>query len=532
MSTDHHQSRQPKGIPVGGQFATSAKAEAGLTLDPALDQDSVVDNPGVVDETQDYDADSVQEPVLAYTFPAWKTAKAVASIDKANRRAERAGIPERFTYTIENFEKTTKDELTGVEKIETMATLTLDRPVVKHDGWEFSATLTWDDEVGMVSRVVPGAELTERPRERVCDVCGSARDRKDTYVVQRTNPETGEREQMQVGSNCLTRFMGIRPAGLFMLEFDVDTSEGVTEPPANGPRVEPRYPSDYILGLGLAVAEERGWVSRSAAEAYNAAGGAKTATADVVYFVLNGKPTRAEEKREQERLRARAEELRAEGAAESLLEEARTIEGDSEYAINMRAIAAAESVTGRNMGLLLSAIAARQNRIDREVKAEALTTSKHIGKPKDKIKDVPVTVDSVSYHDGDYGVRTLVKMRDTDGNVIAWWGSGRHEFTEGGKYTLAATVKKHGEYQGVAETTVLRAKLVDADAPAPTVIPTANPKSIFAKHSDMQSLNAAADRSLNRLEGDKLAAKEAEYEARRKEIQEFERARQAAESEA
>lgn len=77
---------------------------------------------------------------------------------------------------------------------------------------------------------------------------------------------------------------------------------------------------------------------------------------------------------------------------------------------------------------------------------------------------------------------------------------------------------------GPLSVTDMTRLVTDADAPAPRVIPSANPKSIFAKHSDMQSLNTSADRSLSRLEGEALAAREAEYEARRKEIQEWLRA--------
>jgi hypothetical protein len=398
-----------------------------------------------------------------FTFPAWKAAKAIASIDKANRRAERAGIEERFTYDLEKFEKRSTDPLTGLDKVEQMTTLRLNRPSVRHEGWEFTGTLTWDEEVGMISRVVPGADLTDRPDERTCDVCGQQRDRKDTYVVQRTNPETGEREQLQVGSNCLTRFMGIKPAGLWMLEFDVDTSEGETEPP-EGTRGAPdiRRDSRQVLAVALATAKIYGWVSRSAANAYNEAGGSKTATADRVAEVIRNSPRTEEARRAIEEILAQASEMGDD--ADSLLAETREMDGDSEYATNMRAIASAETVGMRNMGMLVSAVGSRQARIDREAKAAAAGVSEFVGKPKDKIERTAEVISARFYENGFDG-KTLVLLRDTDGNVFKWWATGRKddEITEGSKVSMKATVKNHEEYQGVKQTVILRAKLTEVD---------------------------------------------------------------------
>ena len=425
-------------------------------LVPVSDHDPYGPDP---DSDPDSDLDGSPYMPTEFTFPSWKAAKAVASIDKANRRAERAGIEERFTYDLKTFEKRSTDPLTGLDKVEQMTTLRLNRPSVKHEGWEFTGALTWDEEVGMISRIVPGADLTDRPDERTCDVCGQQRDRKDTYVVQRTNPDTGEREQMQVGSNCLTRFMGIKPAGLFMLEFDVDTSEGETEPP-EGTRGAPdvRRDSRQVLAVALAVTKAHGWVSRSAANAYNEAGGSKIATADRVAEVIRNSPRTEEQRREIAAILTQAADMGDD--ADSLLAEIRDMDGDSEYATNMRAIASAETVGMRNMGMLVSAIAARQARIDREVRAKVGEGSEFLGPPKTKIADLPVTIDSTKPISGYQGaVNTLVLMHDDKGNVIKWFATGEKDYEAGQRCTMKATVKENDEYQGVKQTVVTRAKL-------------------------------------------------------------------------
>lgn len=390
-----------------------------------------------------------------YTFPAWKLDKALASIKTANRRAERAGITARITYDVETFTKTHTDPNTGIESVVGMVTLALHRPVVKHEGWEFVGTLTWDAEAGLVTRIVPGATLIARPQERRCDVCETNRHRKDTYVVQYVDAHTGARDQVQVGKNCLARFMGIRPAGLWMLEFDLDADTfSSDEADWYGPREEERYVSEQVLALGLAAAEAYGWVSQAKASTSSA-----TSTADVVAFVLFGRPRTDEDRRRIDDLLLRGAEIRATGDARALLDEARSLDGDTDYAIDLRAVAAPDSVTSRNMRLLLSSIATRQNRQQREARAAASADSRHIGAKKERLRDVRVVVDAVIYTDSDYGVRTLVLMRDDEGNVIKWRASGSKEFETGQAYLMTGTVKDHGEYQGVKQTVVSRVQL-------------------------------------------------------------------------
>ncbi|KQP63136.1 hypothetical protein [Nocardioides sp. Leaf285] len=447
-----------------GTYAAFARSEADLhDLDLAVDPATGLGDDGSVTEPSE-----VEEQRNTYVFESWKTDKAIASIEKANRRAERAGIAERFGYRTETFEERRVEERTGVETIVEMTRLHLDRPTVQHEGWEFAATLSWDDEVGLVTRSVPGAELDHRPTDRTCDVCGQNRERRDTYVVSRTDPETGKRTQMQVGSNCLTRFMGIKPAGLWMLEFDVEESENAAPPATGRNRVEQRYDSTQVMAIALAAVEDDGWVSRSAARAYYEASNGeatKTATADIVGSALFGDHRTKEARAERDRILARASQIRESGEAEALLAEARALDGDSDYAENLRTIASGQSVTSRNIGTLISAIGARharQQRAERDTaQAEATANSRHLGRPGERLADVKVTVTETRFFPNDYSGRTLISMQDTDGNVIKWWatGSGPEDIAEGGTYLMKATVKEHGSFRDIAETTVLRAKM-------------------------------------------------------------------------
>jgi hypothetical protein len=407
-----------------------------------------------MNDTLAHDTDTIEEFGTVYEMPRHNEAAAINSIEKANRRAERAGVADRFTYTITHSERKRRNQYTGIEFVEERTTLILNRPTVKHDGYEFIATLTWDDEAGMIARIVPGETLAARPDARRCDVCETSRRRVDTYVVRKDGVET------QVGSNCLVRFMGIKPAGLWMLAFDLDVTEGSDEDGWGGgfSRGEVRLDTVDLLALGLAVVKDQGWVSRGKAEAWG-----KAATADVVSNILFVRPTGRDAdavRRWNAEMVATSHTLRGEAA--TVLDAARNLDGDNDYVLNLRAATTPDTVSTRNMALVLSAIAAHQNRVERAAREAAtpVATSKHLGVAKAKIT-VKGAVTTHRYIDGDYGVRTLIEVTSTDGDVVKWWATGAHDEVEvGDAVEITGTVKAHEEYRGVKCTVILRAKIV------------------------------------------------------------------------
>ena len=82
--------------------------------------------------------------------------------------------------------------------------------------------------------------------------------------------------------------------------------------------------------------------------------------------------------------------------------------------------------------------------------------------------------DGYSYSYYDSGTRHIYTFRDEDGNCYVWktanplgmWGEdvdGYEKWVEaevGGKVTLKATVKEHGEYKGIKQTVLTRAKVL------------------------------------------------------------------------
>jgi hypothetical protein len=153
---------------AGGQYQIEAKAEpvdVSLTPDPAP----------AVREAPTYD------------FPTRRLPDAIARIDAANKKLERAGIDARFTYTSKEYLKHSTQDAYGFPRrrhtYELLTKLSLSEPAIAYGGWTFVAALD-ATESGFIARTAPGQSLDGwRPEEQVCDHCGLVRLRKSTYIV-------------------------------------------------------------------------------------------------------------------------------------------------------------------------------------------------------------------------------------------------------------------------------------------------------------------------------------------------------------
>ena len=59
-------------------------------------------------------------------------------------------------------------------------------------------------------------------------------------------------------------------------------------------------------------------------------------------------------------------------------------------------------------------------------------------------------------HEGAFGTSGIHKLVDSQGNALTWFASGGDWLKEGESYTVACTVKEHGEFRGVKQTVVSR----------------------------------------------------------------------------
>lgn len=369
-----------------------------------------------------------------YNFPQSKVEDAVAIIEKVNRKAAKAGIAERIEFVTSDY--MVKGIEDGVVTFDEWCELILTVPMVKVNGWAFVATLTWDAEAGLVTRVVPGQVLEVRPETCHCDVCNKSRNRIDTYVM--VNEVTNE--QIQVGSGCLERFFGFTPKGLEFMDFESKLRE--TEDDFRTFRGEHRFSVVQVVALTLAVVKELGWTSRSAAEQSYV-----ISTSQRVSQIVN----KFDDSWRQWFVKAEA--FTAE--AQNVVKMVSAIEGTSEYANNLRNVITCETVSIRNLGLLCSAYAAYKRMIE---EAATVGISKHFGKVGEKV-NFAATVTDTRLMEGAYGFTTLISFVTADGNVAKWFASGEHEYANGTKVMVKGTVKENSVYNNVKQTMLTRCKI-------------------------------------------------------------------------
>lgn len=403
-----------------------------------------------------------------YDFLAVRLAEAKARIETANRRLKRAGITQRFTPTYAHYVaempvtkamRDTDPSLPADASITVnRVTMTLTQPQISYSGWTFVATLD-HTEGGILARTVPGEDLNGwRPSSRVCDHCQTQRARKDTYVVRHDDGTL-----KQIGKNCLPLFLGVKPSALWALTWEFDEDGEFTDD-ARCARLSEAcmYAITTLIALGLALSDEgKSFVSRGAANASAERGGSLISTADLVGRHLWDKVKNAADAADRRDVDAAAATHLASGAVDAIVTATAALDGDGDYPTNMRTLFGGEYVEARNLALVISAIGAANRAAERAtVKEERVAAPKgFLGAPKDKIKDLTVTVTMTRFIDGDYGTKTLIVMTAPDGHLVKWWATGTHDVADGATLLITtATIKDNETYQEQDYTVLTRAK--------------------------------------------------------------------------
>lgn len=311
---------------------------------------------------------------------------------------------------------------------------------------------------GVIVDVVPGEAIPAGSLERLatgeCEHCRNKRARKDVFLVREASGAV-----VQVGRTCLRDYMGTdTPASVAarfrwereLREFDEEFGWGGGKPFPDA--------ADELLAVTAAAIRLWGWVPKSAPES----AGEPTAlrVASWFYAAPSDKSAQADRKALEEAL-----EEKDWGTARAAMDWVASPEaGDSEYMENLRVILATGAVEAKRRGYACSAVAAYQRHLGRlELKRrerEAAADSQWVGSKGERLKGLKLLCVSARNIESHYGFSILYKMRDGAGNVFSWFSSGGADMDPGSEYTLDATVKDHGEYNGVRETQLTRGKVL------------------------------------------------------------------------
>lgn len=396
--------------------------------------------------------------IITVTVAEARLEEALGELKKLNRKAERYGTA-RIEWTLDNRrqEEVTIGADAGRKAMVWFVDIVFTNPETPKVGdFQFIARLE-HTEAGVIIDSIPGEELPKRFREasRECEHCHHERPRKHLYVVR--DPEGN---LVQVGRTCLRDYMGTdTPAGVAarfrwlreVQEWGEDWGLSAGRPLPDS--------ADELLAVTACAIRLWGWVAKSNPDESLQ----PTAFAINPWFYCLPGDKHGQEVRAQLRAAIREEDWDMARAAMEWVasEEA----GDSEYIHNLRMVLAPGAVPAARRGIACSAVSAYQRHLgvlaerQREAEAAASSPSRHLGAVGERLRGLQLRCDSARGIESQWGTTILYKFHDQDGNVLTWFSSGGAELEPGAEYLVDATVKAHGEFRGVAETTLTRAKV-------------------------------------------------------------------------
>jgi hypothetical protein len=363
----------------------------------------------------------------------------------------------------------------------------------KYAGWQFIGTLEHTDE-GNVLRMVPGKIAPPQYRDCApfCEHCKLKRTRKDTFLVHHIEKGT----TTQVGSNCLVDFLGHEnPQALAQLAsiwVNLNELTQLAEDAhwiAGGGGNYITKDRQDLLGFLSIVAEiviqENQFWSRSAVNRIAEKRGHNARLPEVTAWraARYMHPSREDYSEAQGFTPSEAAIKLADDAREwvlnqygmplpeeggydaikaALLHTARPELNDFEH--NLLVVAKGEFCERRTFGIaayIIEAYRKAHNMIP-ERKKPAFN-SQHFGAVGERFAKLEVTCEKVhTWNSEEFGPGSLFKLRTQDGNMAVWRTynvSEENDMVEGHRYVIAATVKKHGEYNGEKQTEMSRVKV-------------------------------------------------------------------------
>lgn len=410
----------------------------------------------------------IETPAQSFTFNIDMLGVVRNKIEIANRRLEKAGIEERFDFLVTGTEELI-DEHGLVSSIE--VTGVVNHPQVAFKGYEFVARVIIEDG-GTILRTVPGQDVGDwgRPESHRCDYCNQSRSRKQSYIVR--NTET--RELLQVGSNCLSLFLGVDLSGLWFLErFSFEEFEEMRKAAseeyynrAPSSRTDITYTVDMVIRMGLILSDMgRSFVSKAASQKAREEERFLEATSEKFFGTLSDLHPFMSTKDSRERMQAaqavvEASKALPESDVQEVLEAAKTLYG-GDYATNCQVLANSTSISPSSVGILLSLIMVNHRNKTKELekKAAPKATGFLEGEEKERV-EFTGTLTRYSHSENDWGTTTIVTFITDDGKVVKWFASDYKEFEEG-RVSVKATIKGHDNFNGEDQTIVTRCKVTN-----------------------------------------------------------------------
>lgn len=395
------------------------------------------------------------EPEPGYLIPSWGMEEAQTRIDKANRALAKAGIEQRFEATWGEPELRTERDEEGRDHLVEYRRLTLNHPKISYEGWRFVAALDETDG-GMIVRTAPDVDLEGyRPEASWCDHCQTHRQRNKTFLVQHEDGTL-----VQVGSDCIEKFLGVKPKGLAWIGVDLMEDAGW-----HGGTHGTEVGNDTRMVVAAAMIASRMGVDYKPSSFTHS-------TADDVRDILWHSGGSSEQKAARRAAYEQAKELVDSGKVDEVMDAVRNMTGESDYVVNMRTLIDNPSSRYKHAGFVASAVKVWAKDQERQVRERVPRKEGFVAPTGTQLKTlktadgkagVEVTVEKMFTSESYFGynptLSTRVIMRTTDGQTVMWKASGVPELEQGQKVRLVGgSVKDNSQYEGRDQTVVTRVK--------------------------------------------------------------------------
>lgn len=381
-------------------------------------------------------------------------------LEKYNARATKLGCPFTWSWAPERIvvRRVTLGAREEARKF-LVRDLEIESVRPKLAGWEFLGTLAHGDVPGVVLRkMVPGVECPVELRDASpnrCDHCGTTRRRNDTFIVRH---EDGSHKV--VGRKCVADFLG-GPATTWVVYNEIMASlagiGGDEEIGFGGGRWNEIWDTLTVLPLVFLVMRlAGGYVSRKQAEADQ-----RESTAAGVGFLLSPVEGTSEQARRDERRRLEMleklspEDCERAWACLTWLADQRP---DSDFMHNVLAVYACGYVTEKTLGIFCGGVVGFTREIASRTRDDR--PSAFVGEVGKRQAFGVVRVEKLVSIASQWADQSLVIMRDAAGNVLTTMTAAERlpecVFVGAQVQVSKATVKKHDEYRGIAQTKLSR----------------------------------------------------------------------------
>lgn len=345
------------------------------------------------------------QPANVYDVNTVGFEKVQHTIDKANRRLERAGIKERFELETREYSEIITEE-DGTQYQDDRVEFTLNHPEISYNDFSFQARVEQVGDNQFVALAAPGVELEGwQPEHMECEHCHKKIARTKVYAV-----KDAHGNMKTVGGKCIELYTGLKPNNLWALDYSLDNELDEEHYRHNYGYNDQVEPVDDLLAVAYVVTKEDG--------GYKNRDFGGDSTVDHVNEVLYGgnMPMNSDQQataRYGDDMRARANKVNVEEVKAEIHE---ALEGSTNsWANTVRTLMDSEYVTRRSRNILVSSMSALHKARNKKEWAPGF-----IGEPKEKVQDVRATIKKIDSYHNQYGPVYYVRMQTESGHSVFW----------------------------------------------------------------------------------------------------------------